>query len=287
MEIGANRQGLASATLIKIIALFFMTLDHLGAYGFELPVIRSNTSLLRLAGRIAAPLFLFFVVESMKHTKDRKRLLVRLYCAAMITGVCNAIVAACFSFQVSFGNIYQSYVWVICIILLLDKTILYFKNNQIVRSVCTGVGGVLLVLLIHLWDTLLLDYYSLSRLTDLDIQVWRIVHLISRVFVFPPRSVEYSVLFLALGVIWYYQKSKAIQCVTLFVFCVLGFCGIGNNIPMFSFIAGNQWVMIGAIIPILLYNGKYGSGYKYFFYIYYPVHGYVIAGLQYLYLMMG
>lgn len=33
-----------------------------------------------------------------------------------------------------------------------------------------------------------------------------------------------------------------------------------------------QWIMIAALPIILMYNGKRGKGYKYFFYLYYPVH---------------
>lgn len=33
-----------------------------------------------------------------------------------------------------------------------------------------------------------------------------------------------------------------------------------------------QWMMIAALPIILLYNGKKGVGFKYFFYFYYPIH---------------
>ena len=55
---------------IKIIALIFMTFDHFGAY----QTFTTNLSIndfFRIVGRIAAPLFLFVVVESLHYTHNK------------------------------------------------------------------------------------------------------------------------------------------------------------------------------------------------------------------------
>jgi hypothetical protein len=39
---------------------------------------------------------------------------------------------------------------------------------------------------------------------------------------------------------------------------------------------GAQWLMVFALIPIVLYNGRRGKGSKYFFYIFYPAHIYAL-----------
>ena len=273
-----------NATALKLFAVILMTFDHLGAYGFELPIIRNNVDILRLIGRMAAPLFLFFVVESLKHTRNRKKFLLRLYSAGVITGCCNMIVAALLSNRVSFGNIYQSYVWVVIAVSLLDCTISGFKKKRYWKALGLIVRGLIAVQAIHLWDSFLRDYNMISNLMGMGIHWFRIIHNVSSLFVYSPRYVEYSVLYIVLGIIWYYQKTKFHQCITLVLFCALAFCGVGNEIPLFSFVTGDQWAMIGAIIPILLYNGQYGSGYKYFFYIYYPAHCYLISIVQCCYI---
>lgn len=276
--------GVTNATKLKLFALILMTLDHLGAYGFELPIIRNNVDNLRLIGRMAAPLFLFFVVESLKHTRKRRQFLLRLYLAGAITGCCNMIVSAWLNNRVLFGNIYQSYVWLVIVALLLDFAISHFRKKNYRKAVAILVGGVIAIHAIHLWDSFLRDYSIISILTGIDISWCRIIHRVSSWFIYSPRYVEYSVLYILLGIIWYYQKKKLHHCVTLVLFCILAFSGIGNGIPQFSFITGNQWAMIGAIIPILLYNGQYGPGNKYFFYIYYPAHCYLIAIAQCCYI---
>lgn len=120
-----------NATALKLLAVVLMTLDHLGAYGFELPLIRNNVDILRLIGRMAAPLFLFFVVESLKHTRKRRQFLLRLYLAGAITGCCNMVVSAWLNNRVSFRNIYQSYVWVVIVALLLDLAISHLKKKEL------------------------------------------------------------------------------------------------------------------------------------------------------------
>ena len=61
-----------SATVLKIIAVICMTLDHLSTFlGAPLP--------LRYVGRIAAVIFFFCAAESAVHTHDRRKYLLRLY----------------------------------------------------------------------------------------------------------------------------------------------------------------------------------------------------------------
>jgi hypothetical protein len=41
-------------------------------------------------------------------------------------------------------------------------------------------------------------------------------------------------------------------------------------------------MMLFAAIPILMYNGKRGKGSKYFFYVFYPAHIYILYAVAWM-----
>ena len=68
-----------TAFQIKVIALVIMTLDHIGAFAFEIPIVAQYEGYLRRIGRLAAPLFLFLLVQSIRHTRNKPKFILRLY----------------------------------------------------------------------------------------------------------------------------------------------------------------------------------------------------------------
>lgn len=66
---------------LKILALIFMTLDHIGAY--LLPQILW----LRIVGRLAMPIFAFMIAEGCRHTRSKVRYLAQM---AAVAAVCQA-----------------------------------------------------------------------------------------------------------------------------------------------------------------------------------------------------
>ena len=70
-----------SSFFIKILALLFMTLDHLGLFFLEFmydPDIVELANVFRLLGRLALPLFAFMIVEGVMHTKSIGKYTLRL-----------------------------------------------------------------------------------------------------------------------------------------------------------------------------------------------------------------
>ena len=76
-----KKTGLISETELKILAMVSMVLDHVGDLFFP------GVLWLRMAGRIAMPVFSFCIAEGYAHTRDRKRYLLRMGLFALISEI--------------------------------------------------------------------------------------------------------------------------------------------------------------------------------------------------------
>lgn len=68
-----------NGTALKLIAMVSMVFDHVGDNFFP------DQIWMRIAGRIAMPIFAFFVAEGFLHTRDRKKYLLRMGIFATIS----------------------------------------------------------------------------------------------------------------------------------------------------------------------------------------------------------
>jgi len=260
----SSEKGCLSATFLKFIALLCMTADHLGAYSFGIPIIGKYADTLRAVGRIAAPMFLYFVVESYKKTSDKKRLLVRLYIAAAIVGICNYLVSSIIV-NVDFGNILHTFTWTIGILYIFEKS----------KAAYTSKSYKSLALWLSIATAIVIILYSL------DIYLVRGIHEIFLAVLSTPRKLEYSFGLVFLGIVWYFQKTRLAQCVSFVVLCIVSRVLLGGFHSAFFNLSYLRVMSLPAmavfVLLIALYNGKRGRDIKYFFYIYYPVHCYIIV----------
>ena len=71
-----------SSFWLKILAILFMTLDHVGIYlqmkYLANPTLLDIANVFRIFGRLSLPLFIFLIVEGVIHTKNIKRYILRL-----------------------------------------------------------------------------------------------------------------------------------------------------------------------------------------------------------------
>jgi len=140
-------------------------------------------------------------------------------------------------------------------------------------------------ILFVIFDNFPFDRFQLSFET-----VWTLRDLFQS-FIQSPLGVEYTILFVVMGVVMYYVGNKFWKAVVLLVVSALCYFG-GNlgahNLPIIGKVLGYpQYYMAMAVPFILLYNGQKGSGSKYFFYIYYPLHRYVISVVVYVYALLA
>ena len=68
-----------SGTALKLIAMLSMVFDHVGDNFFP------EQTWMRIIGRIAMPIFAFFVAEGFLHTHDRKKYLLRMGVFALVS----------------------------------------------------------------------------------------------------------------------------------------------------------------------------------------------------------
>ncbi|MBQ8729990.1 MAG: hypothetical protein IJY81_02200 [Lachnospiraceae bacterium] len=70
---------LFNATNLKILAMLTMLIDHVGL------ILLDNMQVCRVIGRLAFPIFAFFVVEGFFHTKNVKKYMLRMAVFAIIS----------------------------------------------------------------------------------------------------------------------------------------------------------------------------------------------------------
>ena len=264
-----------------------MTIDHLGAYGFEIPVFKAHYDMLRIIGRMAAPLFFFALTESVKYTRSRKKLLLRLYLGAVGTGLFVAITNLLFHDSIGRfvqSNILCDYIYTALYIVLIEHIMEGIRQKQWKRSLL-AVLGILATGIPHaiVWTIYEFPYAKYGLASE---KVWTIQDFAGS-FVFSPLVAEYTIVFIIMGILMYFVKNKYGKAAVLVLFSCL--CYFGGKmsmlnhsfvIPVFGY---PQYYMILAVPVMLLYNGEKGRGSKYFFYVYYPVHRYLIAVAAFVY----
>lgn len=75
---------------LKLIAVFTMISDHIGALISLLcssPAAQAVSSILRVVGRIAFPIFVFLLAEGFFHTSNRKKYLIRIGVFAILSEI--------------------------------------------------------------------------------------------------------------------------------------------------------------------------------------------------------
>lgn len=268
-----------SSTTLKLWAALLMTLDHVGAYVDGIPYAR----LLRLIGRGAAPLFLFLVVQSARKTRRKGRYLLRLYLWSICCGLLNIVVSgAVFRSMVSFSNILQAYVWVVAIAYAVDYAAAAVKDREPI-GLLPFLGVLTMLGVCEVVDQLLCNTPAVASDLGLGAEQAMLLLEIVRSFLRPVTGVEYGIWLVILGLIWYFLDGDKWRCAA--AYCALvgnGFLLETMNIDCaeyYGLFAGDALYGIACVPFLLLYNGTYGNGYRYFFYSYYILHRYVICGL--------
>lgn len=257
-----RRNGLDGFQL-KLIALIIMTIDHIYYFGSSLT---DMPEIMTLIGRIAAPVFVFFVTEGFVHTHSRGKYLLRLYVCGVLMQFGNLLVNR--FFPLSDGAIVINGIFTTMAVIVIY---LWWIENM--RKAWREHRRGCAVLYALAMAALFLTFLPISMLA----QVSPLATRAAIIFVPSPIFCEGSVLIVLIGIGFYYcRNSKR----AIAIFYTVFLCAVLALQCLFSF----DWTVVLSVffmwlaLPfILLYNGERGRGMKYLFYIYYPAHVYALA----------
>ena len=232
-----------NATQLRIIALVAMTLDHLWA------TIVPGNMWMHCVGRIAFPLFAFQLTEGAAHTLDMSAYIRRLLVFALIS-------------EIPYN-------------LIRSGSPIFPMSQNVMFSLLLGLLGINEVQAIRNSAT------TGSRIGhSLRLALWAFLSLIG--------FVDYGILGFSLILLIHFFKGPGVKRGLLLAAFLLvnQFLYKGSGFPVIllgqEFVIRHQAFAILALIPISLYNGEKGNGYRAIqrlSYLYYPMHCAVIYGI--------
>lgn len=227
-----------SGSVIKIIAIVTMLIDHVGAGIFEnwmynssitVPSWMYNTDIvMRGIGRIAFPIFCFMLVEGYVHTRNVWKYFLRLVVFGVIAEVPFDLGIFRRAWHAGYQNVFWTLALGVLMMILMDKAAMYqvFKKKAWLNRVANVVFDIMIFLAVSVLAVVFKTDYNVMGITTILL-----------VFAF--------------------RNNRFRQLVALAAACWL----VLDEIPALL-----------CLIPLALYNGKRGFGMKYFFYAFYPVH---------------
>ena len=241
-----NKIGFLSGSTLKIIACIFMVIDHVGLVFFPFDDIY------RILGRIAFPLFAFFIAEGSRYSKHKLRRFALIFTIGIVF----------FLFYLIYdGSLYGNIFMTFSVSIILDQMLYTIKKSvfggKVIRSALLLSGFVALVALIYYLYTLFhFEYGFFGMLLPVMINIVNFKDIETDSFV---KKLD----------------NHGAKIILAIVGCIL--LSIDGNLGVI------QYYCLLSIIPLIFYNGKVGlKGMKYVFYIFYPAHLIIIEGLALL-----
>lgn len=238
------KKGLSTFSL-KILACVFMLIDHIGM------LLLPQVEVLRVIGRLAFPLFAYFIAEGSRYTRNKlKRLL-----TIAVLGVFYELVFVLFM-GYFIGNIMLTFTGSIILICLLDHTKKKFVENS-------RLGYAYLLLFVFN----LAGAYVVCKLIGVDYGFFGMITPVLAV-AFDDMGEWSDKLYSVIG-----RKY-----VSLFMFS-LGLI----LVAIFEVELECQIFSLFSVLLLLLYNGERGKySFKYGFYLFYPLHFLVIQAIMFV-----
>ena len=270
-----------SAFILKIIALFTMTIDHVGAI---IPLYTENVPnelimAFRIIGRLALPLFLFLLFEGMNKSKNKDKYLLRISILTLSIFIGEMLIYLLYMPLAFPNNILDLFLCALFLYLVYSKkkwmrylAIIPFAYSLLVSVVVVIENSLNMIIE---WLPLFVrpDYGFFSML------IVCLFYLSQKILMY--RYMKYNPSF-DIEMIKdseEFNKSKTVGCAfALIIVNVIYWITFRLIFPSgdpFSFGVGIQTYSILASVLILFYNEKKGFSNKYFqygSYFYFPLH---------------
>lgn len=243
-----------SSFSLKLIAIICMTIDHayklmpnfFGRFSeYTIPLFGitfSVTGLIIQVGRMAFPIFAYFIAEGSAHTKSFEKYLSRLLIFALLSEL-----PFDFGFSGTFTIQSQNVMWTFFLGVLAIYLFEKLKPYYILSAVCVLICA------------------FLARTFHTDYSVFGVI-LIFAIYIAKGKHMKLFATALLITAYYLVNRGLLSAIMTVNVANI-----INRSIPFFFTLL---------TVPLLSsYNGRRGIGMKWFFYIYYPLH---IFGLMYL-----
>lgn len=240
-----------SGNNLKVIAAIAMVFDHAGLLFFP------DVLFFRIIGRLAFPIFAFFIAEGCKYTRNRVRYL------AMIAGMAVLFQAVYFIvLQSWYMSVFVTFTFAIILIYLLDDCKKCFLSNEtpLWKKISSVASFSIALLLIYAvcqieYKDFMIDYGFWGCLTPLFASLFHAPKENPKIFEkldTPPFNALAMLIPLIALSVFYYQDFP---------------------VQIYGLLT----------VPLLfLYSGKRGKwNMKYFFYIFYPAHLVLLYGIAY------
>ncbi|GHT95290.1 membrane protein [Spirochaetia bacterium] len=248
-----------NTTTIKIIAIVLMVFDHI--HQMFAPV--GAPLWLTWLGRPVFVLFLFAAADSWHYTKNRKKYLLRLLCGSWAVTILTRIVDTALPNEniALMNNAFTTFFVTALYMLSYDIFVKGVKSKK--------AGKIIGAIGLFLAPIAIAIPFSTAMNVDFSSRIVRQIVFTLPLLIPNVIFIEGGVGMVLIGLLFYiFRKWRWAQIAALAVMSIMAF--------VMSKDASNQWMMIFAAIPMMLYNGEKGRGMKYFFYIFYPAHIYIL-----------
>ena len=283
-----------TASILKLIAIISMTIDHIGAYLFysESDIVSpQGINLMRSIGRMALPIFAYFLVVGYFKTRDIKKYISRIHLFAIISQIPFTLAFYYENYYVyeSVNFIEYDYKWLLAIIPMiafyyvlildrkLDMSLVYVSIAWLITPINTSVNGYFLLTGYELnifyelgLALILFEYFNLLKTRYKNNVLMYIIIAISVIlsYYYIGGIANYGYNAIALMIALYLTKgTKYYQSFIVFLW----------GYYMYSWNMTNIIFIVLTCILLLTYNGKKGSNLKYLFYTFYPIHIIILA----------